>query len=179
MVASRCRSWLAASAAAGLLAGCESEELSRHLEPRADDSQFPWVEPDCPSAGRAELRILGHLEDRTVDVHRSGADADGLLILLGGGVFASLSDNQDVALHLSWETPLAPDQPASLADGAVTFPREGEQRPHYCVERGRVVTPASDALGTLKFEFTKLRAGDECDGELVPAELVGCWASAH
>ena len=176
MEANQYRGWLAATVAVAMLAGCESDELSRHLEPSANEAAIPWIEPHCPPTGQAELRITGHLEEESVDLQRSGADADGLLILLGGGVFASLSDEQTVALHLSWEGPLNPDQPSALSESTLTLPVGGDRR-HYCVERGRAVRPALDALGTLKFEFTRLRAGDECDGESVSAELVGCWAS--
>ena len=52
----------------------------------------------------------------------------------------------------------------------------------WCVEDGMLgmVAEQDEATrGSLKFSITGLRSGEDCSGELVPAELLGCWVYSH
>ncbi|HWA72586.1 MAG TPA: hypothetical protein VG937_09635 [Polyangiaceae bacterium] len=137
--------------------------------------------PHCPT-GTDALRIEGTLDGATVDDQRS-TNINAGLSNFGESSFDTPFSNlaalqpSELEIHLEWMGSLFFGQTGPTTGGSVVAPSGAAHAGQtLCVSAGSVgFAKGGSEDGVFKFQVTELRAGADCTGDVVPAELRGCF----
>jgi len=170
----------------GLIPACSGDDSSGDGDSNggAGDA-FLSQAPHC-SAGQVALRIEGSIDGATVNDQRS-TNISAALTHSGDSTFDSPFGNvappepSELEIHLKWARNVLDGQTSPTSGGSLVAPAGAAHAGQtLCITQGSVgLGDAGNEDGVFKFEVSELRTGADCMGEVVPAQLRGCFEAGN
>jgi len=141
-----------------------------------DTDPEPFTQADFPLCAPQSMRVVGSIDDMSIDVTLPGAGG-GLAQDNAGGEFQYqgnyTSDPAEADLRLTWTEFVAFDK-ATAAKGTLRLMDGPFAAQSLCVGEGSVIRlPRDETLGIIQFELAGIRSGDGC-AEAHAGQLRGC-----
>ena len=135
------------------------------LATSCDADPDPFTQEDFPLCAPQSMRVVGSIDNMSVDVTLPGAGG-GLAQDNAGGEFQYqgnyTSDPAEADLRLTWAELVAFDK-ATPTRGTLRLMEGPFASQSLCVGQGSVIRlPRDESLGIIQFELTGIRSGDGC-----------------
>ena len=130
-----------------------------------DSNPDPFTQEDFPLCSPQSMRVVGSIDDMSIDVTLPGAGG-GLGQGDAGGEFqyqgSYTSDPAEADLRLTWDRPVLTGR-TGPARGTLRFVDGAFANQTLCVGEGTVIRmPKDESLGIIQFELAGIRSGDGC-----------------
>jgi hypothetical protein len=191
----RCR--VAALAVPCLISACSADEFNGGRDESngggdesnggRDDALLSQT-PHC-QAGETALRIEGSIAGSTVNDQRSTNISVHLTTSVtstfdspAGNVFGNLVPKpqpSEIEIHLKWAGSVSVGQTSPTTGGNLVAPAGTAYAGQtLCITQGAIgFGEGGSEDGVFKFKVSELRAAADCQGEVLPVELRGCYGS--
>lgn len=135
------------------------------LATSCDADPDPFTQEDFPLCAPQSMRVVGSIDNMSVDVTLPGAGG-GLGQDNAGGEFQYqgnyTSDPAEPDLRLTWEE-FVPFDKATAAKGTLRLMEGPFASQSLCVGEGSVIRlPRDESRGIIQFELAGIRSGDGC-----------------